>query len=149
MRLTHTQPHSHKLNSIGSQECEHLPSPTHNLQSVCVDEDHGELNDFVDKVAWVILFTRSLKVHHADVVVIRFVGADRRRLLQLLLLIVVLKTLLQDIFHTSNKTTHRYTHTHTFKQGVIFLLQEIEHCVQQLQGNNQSQCGVMKQSYYK
>lgn len=91
--------------SVAHRNASNLPSPTHNLQSVCVDEDHGELDDLVDKVSRVVLFACGLEVHHTDVVVIRVVRADRRRLLQLLLLIVVLETLLQHVLHTSTKPT--------------------------------------------
>lgn len=78
---------------------------THDFQGVCVDEDHGELDNFVVEVRGVVLLACGLKIHHADVVVVGVSGsALGSRLQQLLLLVVALQPLLHHIFHTSSQT---------------------------------------------
>lgn len=65
------------------------------------DENHRELYDLVEIVRRIILLTRSLKVHHTDVVVVGVGWSSLRcRLRQLLLLVVAFQPLLHHIFHT-------------------------------------------------
>lgn len=77
--------------------------PTHNLKCVSVDQNDGELDDLMSELKGVALFTRRLKVNHADIVIICVCGSTLcDRLHQLQLLIVALQPLPQHIFYTSN-----------------------------------------------
>lgn len=101
-------------NNIFTSVCQTSPSPTHNLQGVHVNQNHGELDYFMVVVRWVILLTRCLEIHHTDVVVVLITVPTCSRKHQFLLFVVVFEAFPQYILNTPWKNK-----ANLITQGVI------------------------------